>query len=207
MKHQGGTRTWWLWGEVTIWGLLALICAACDPTPAPPPPPTSQSTVGSTQDPCLASLPTPVPNPPSHRVVQLVNCTNQILLGAANAAKQLNALNPTPVFPREQTWEMLPVGSPKNGNVLTIDIPPEWEQTICPKGAKSCVGVIGPRFWARTGCQYDIGSRKRGAVPNRIARAGEVLLPLPHQKVPCQIRSSTIRHSISLTFRRPRSLP
>ena len=42
-----------------------------------------------------------------------------------------------------------PLGSGKN--VLTIDIPPEWEATI---GA----GATGPRLWARTGCRYDIAS-------------------------------------------------
>ena len=37
---------------------------------------------------CQANVPTPTPNPPAHRVVQLVNCSDQTLLGAANAAKQ-----------------------------------------------------------------------------------------------------------------------
>jgi hypothetical protein len=37
-------------------------------------------------DQCLASLPIPSPAPGLHRVLQLVNCSNQSLLGAANAA-------------------------------------------------------------------------------------------------------------------------
>ena len=39
-------------------------------------------------DQCLDNLPTPTPIAPSHRVVQLVNCTYVTLLGAANAAGQ-----------------------------------------------------------------------------------------------------------------------
>jgi hypothetical protein len=38
------------------------------------------------EDPCLAGLPVPTPTPPAVRVVQLVNCSDQTLLGAANAA-------------------------------------------------------------------------------------------------------------------------
>jgi hypothetical protein len=53
---------------------------------------------------CLASL--PVPTPALHRVVQLVNCSNQTLLGTANAAHNL-ANSPTPVLPREGTWVMV----------------------------------------------------------------------------------------------------
>ena len=34
----------------------------------------------------LNSLPVPTPTPPAHRVIQLVNCSNQVLLGATNAA-------------------------------------------------------------------------------------------------------------------------
>jgi Thaumatin family len=105
---------------------------------------------------CLANLPTPTPRSPAHRVIQLVNCSDQTLLGAANAAKQPGQPL-TSVFPREQTWEMKPAGSPNLGNVLTIDIPPQWENTKCAPGAKSC-DAVGPRFWARTGCRYDIPS-------------------------------------------------
>src|SRR5712672_2734842 len=35
-------------------------------------------------DPCLKNLPVPVPQAGSHRVIQLVNCSNQTILGAAN---------------------------------------------------------------------------------------------------------------------------
>ena len=75
-------------------------------------------------DPCLDNLPTPTPL--LHRVVQLVNCSNQRVLGTANAAHVVDSL-PTPVLPREQTWVMepfpVPSGAPANANVLTIDIP------------------------------------------------------------------------------------
>jgi hypothetical protein len=94
---------------------------------------------------CLASL--PVPTPALHRVVQLVNCSDQTVLGAANAAHNLGN-SPTPVLPREGTWVMAPKGSPNNTNVLTIDIPAAWEHAI---GA----GAVAPNIWARTGCRYD----------------------------------------------------
>jgi len=99
-------------------------------------------------DQCSTNLPEPTPQAPSHRVVQLVNCSNQTLLGAANAAGKVGA-GLTAVLPREKTWVMEAYGTGKN--VLTIDIPVEWEATI---GA----GATGPRLWARTGCRYDIAS-------------------------------------------------
>jgi hypothetical protein len=114
-------------------------------------------------DTCLSGLPTPKPNAPSHRVVQLVNCSNATLLGAANAAHQ--ATTPldqaTTVMPREGTWIMGPANSGKN--VLTIDIPPEWEATIGE-------GALGPRFWARTGCRYDIASGQGPMRDGRLRR-------------------------------------
>jgi hypothetical protein len=101
-------------------------------------------------DPCLANL--PVPSPAAHRVVQLVNCSNQTLLGTANAAHKINE-PPTSVLPREKTWVMTAYPPPPgtHTNVLTIDIPPAWEDTI---GTKT-EGALGPNFWARTGCRYD----------------------------------------------------
>lgn len=108
-------------------------------------------------DSCLANLPVPTPTPPAHRVVQLVNCSDQTVLGAANAAKQPGPAEPTSVFPREGTWVMAPATPGSTANVLTIDIPPQWEDTKCAPGASSC-DAIGPRFWARTGCRYDIAS-------------------------------------------------
>jgi len=88
-----------------------------------------------------ASLPLPVPTPGRY-VVQLVNESNVTLLAAANAA-HVAGQSPKAVLPREGTWLI----GPKS--VLTIDIPPEWEETI-PEGS------VGPVFWARTGCRYDI---------------------------------------------------
>lgn len=105
-------------------------------------------------DSCLANLPIPSPTPGLDRVIQLVNCSNQTILGTADAAAQ--APNPpVSVFPREGTWVMGPTGTFRTdgspANVLTIDIPKEWENT----------GVIkstGPILWARTGCRYDVAS-------------------------------------------------
>lgn len=83
------------------------------------------------------------------RQVQLVNCSDQVLLGAANAARAAN--QPAwPVFPQENTWVMQPF-NPDNptdySNVLTIDIPPQWYGQH--------VGGNTGNFWARTGCRYD----------------------------------------------------
>ena len=113
-------------------------------------------------DSCLDNL--PVPTPLLHRVVQLVNCSNQSVLGTANAA-HVAGLPPTPVLPREKTWVMepfpVPPGAPANSNVLTIDIPKEWEDTS-PKGS------TGPNFWVRTGCRYDVGNRARPMRDRRV---------------------------------------
>ncbi len=93
----------------------------------------------------LDSLPVPIPK--YHRVVQLVNCSDQVLLGAANAGHTAGA-PPFPVFPREGTWEMQAYGAPNNANVITIDIPTEWEGQFGSGGEQ-------PIIWARTGCRYD----------------------------------------------------
>jgi hypothetical protein len=107
------------------------------------------SAAAAAEDPCLAGLPVPTPTPPAVRVVQLVNCSDQTLLGAANAAHAAGQ-PATPVFPREGTWVMGPASSSPQ-NVLTIDIPPEWADT-------SPSGSIGPNIWVRTGCRYDIAA-------------------------------------------------
>ena len=106
----------------------------------------------------LDSLPFPIPPLGQHRVVQLVNCSCQTLLGAADTAHRSGEQG-YPVLPREGTWIMQPYGTPgtpdnPNPNVLTIDIPEQWENTYCPPGQK-CPSLEGPRFWARTGCRYD----------------------------------------------------
>ena len=69
-----------------------------DPTPA-----------AAAEDPCLAGLPAPTPTPPAVRVIQLVNCSDQTLLGAANAARNTATGPLTSVLPREGTWVMGPV--------------------------------------------------------------------------------------------------
>src|SRR4029453_16430329 len=91
-----------------------------------------------------ATLPVPTPGPSGY-VVQLVNESNVTLLAAANAAHKIGQ-PPFPVIPREGTWVIEPRG------VLTIDIPLEWQGTVGLPGA----GALGPVFWARTGCRFDI---------------------------------------------------
>jgi hypothetical protein len=105
-------------------------------------------------DPCLANLTVPSVAPGLHRVVQMVNCSNQTILGTANAA----GVAPGPVvsvLPREGTWVMGAIGTTRPdgtpANVLTIDIPLAWESTFIIKST-------GPLFWPRTGCRYDIPS-------------------------------------------------
>ncbi len=96
----------------------------------------------------LDSLPVPPPKDPSvKRQVQLVNCSDQAILGAANAAHEANE-PPYPVFPQEGTWVMQPYSSESNANVLTIDVPPQWYGQFKKGG-------VAPNFWARTGCRYD----------------------------------------------------
>lgn len=113
---------------------------------------------GGTGDPCLDAVPLPTVKDGLHRVVQLVNCSQrEVMLGAANAAEQLGGQQ-LPVLPREGTWQLQQFrpSSKKNANILTIDIPLGWENTACPNGKKVCDGIIGPRFWTRTGCRYDV---------------------------------------------------
>jgi len=98
----------------------------------------------------LANLPVKPPKSSDiKRQVQLVNCSDKVLLGAANAARAKD--QPAwPVFPQEGTWVMQPF-NPNNptdySNVLTIDIPPQWYGQH--------VGGNTGNFWARTGCRYD----------------------------------------------------
>ncbi len=111
----------------------------------------------------LDSLPQPAPLNGAHRVVQLVNCSCQTLLGATTASHRAGNQG-FPVVPREGTWIMQPYGTKgtqdnPNPNVLTIDVPQEWENTYCPPH-KTCPSIVGPRFWARTGCRYDIISNR-----------------------------------------------
>lgn len=109
------------------------------------------------------SLPIPNPTPgvaPNiGYVVQLVNESDVTLLAASNAAHQGSKTvgGPVPppisILPREGTWLMQPKGKP--GSILTIDIPPGWENTICPQTNPTC-HALGPLFWPRTGCRYNI---------------------------------------------------
>jgi hypothetical protein len=110
----------------------------------------AQANAAVDQDPCSGgpdNLPKPTPMPGAVRVVQLVNCTNQILLGAANAPFRAPG-TPVPVVPRENTWVMQPLGAPNNQNIITIDVPPGWADT-------GPVHSTGPNIWARTGCRFD----------------------------------------------------
>ena len=89
------------------------------------------------------SLPVPTPGPSGY-VVQLVNESDVTLLIGADAAHKVGQ-PPFAVLPREGTWVIGPRG------VLTIDIPLEWQGTV---GG----GALGPVFWARTGCRFDIAN-------------------------------------------------
>jgi hypothetical protein len=60
----------------------------------------------------------------------------------------LGALGPSIVLPREGTWIL------QNNGTLNIDIPQDWLNTA---GHSE---LIGPRFWARTGCRYNIQDGK-----------------------------------------------
>jgi len=116
-------------------------------------------------DPCLDSLPVPTPMNGAVRVVQLVNCSDQEILGATNAAGTPALPAHYPVLSREGTWIMQafdPIHPANGKNVLTIDIPPQWASTGPMKS-------VGPNIWVRTGCRYDlpIGS---GPVRNRRLR-------------------------------------
>src|SRR5215475_16205885 len=87
--------------------------------------PVQAQSSGPCDDAYLKSL--PIPTPTNDRVVQIVNCTDQVLLGAANAAHRIN--EPAyPVFPdnTNPTWVMQPF-NPNNwgdhGNLITLQIP------------------------------------------------------------------------------------
>jgi len=95
----------------------------------------------------LDSLPVPAPKDSSvKRVVQLINCSDQVLLGAATASHTATTAG-WPVFPRSGTWVMQKYVAGSTDNVLTIDIPTQWYGQHV-KGETS-------NFWARTGCRYD----------------------------------------------------
>ena len=73
----------------------------------------AQSDCGS--DAYLASLPVKPPKGNDiKRQVQLVNCSDQVLLGAANAARAAGQ-PPWPVFPQEGTWVMQPFNQEPHG--------------------------------------------------------------------------------------------
>jgi Thaumatin family len=105
----------------------------------------------------IKNLPAPILGP-NHRVIQLVNCTNQVLPGAANSAHRIKQPG-YPVFPREKTWVMQPF-NPSNpadhSNILTIDIPQQWENTVGTKKQ----GANAPNIWARTGCRYEVATNR-----------------------------------------------
>ena len=80
------------------------------------------------------------------RQVQLINCSDQVILGAATASHA--AGHPGwPVFPQSGTWVMQKYTPGSTLNVLTIDIPPQWY-------GQHVMGQTS-NFWARTGCRYD----------------------------------------------------
>ncbi len=118
-------------------GLVFPSCAAAQ---------TGQTPVCGSQE-YLDSLPIKPPKDPNtKRQIQLVNCSDQVVLGAANAARAAGQ-PPWPVFPQEGTWVMQKYVPGSDANVLTIDIPPQWYGQH--------VGGNTPNFWVRTGCRYD----------------------------------------------------
>ena len=141
-----------------------------DPPITPPPnpcsdkPPSSGTCPSCVNDvpgasPYEKSLPVPTLARGFDYVVQLVNESTVTILAAANAANQ-GGKSPIAVEPREGTWVMKPkpagdTYNGDNGNILTIDIPKNWEGTECPQTNRTC-GAVGPRFYPRTGCKYDI---------------------------------------------------
>ena len=97
---------------------------------------------------CLENLPQPSPIAPSHRVVQLVDCLPPRRCWALPMQPD-RMLGTWFQFCRERKpTVMAPFGAPNNANVLTIDLPPEWENT-------KKEGSVAPNIWARTGCRYD----------------------------------------------------
>ena len=70
-----------------------------------------------------------------------VNLINQCPVTVLSAA-----LGPTPVGTSNGSWVLKP------GEKLSIDVPKEWESTA------GNPNVNGPRFWAHTGCTYDVKS-------------------------------------------------
>lgn len=79
------------------------------------------------------------PLTPSNSDKYKVNLINQCPVTVLAAA-----LGPTQVKPSDnKSWIL------KSGEQLSIDIPREWESTA------GNATINGPRFWARTGCEYD----------------------------------------------------
>lgn len=97
--------------------------------------------VGGTSAMAIGSPPLPVESP-NNIVIQFLNSTSEALLLAA-AGPEI----PDMPLPREGTWTMPP------GGILTLDIPKEWEGTAGRQ-------VLGPRFWARSGCRYNVADNK-----------------------------------------------
>ena len=95
----------------------------------------------------LDNLPVPKPKDPNvKRQVQLINCSDQVLLGAATAS-HTEGTPGWPVFPQSGTWVMQKYVSGSTDNVLTVDIPAQWYGQH--------VNGETSNFWARTGCRYD----------------------------------------------------
>ena len=95
----------------------------------------------------LDALVVPPPQQPGiKRQVQLINCSDQVVLGAATASHAAGTPG-WPIFPQSGTWVMQKYTPGSTLNVLTIDIPPQWY-------GQQVMGQTS-NFWARTGCRYD----------------------------------------------------
>eukprot|EP01124_Arcella_intermedia_P005743 TRINITY_DN13389_c0_g2_i4.p1 TRINITY_DN13389_c0_g2~~TRINITY_DN13389_c0_g2_i4.p1 ORF type:complete len:229 (-),score=14.56 TRINITY_DN13389_c0_g2_i4:464-1150(-) len=73
----------------------------------------------------------------NYKVILRNECPETVFFGAAG---------PSAVFPEEATWKV------DWGENITIKIPKNWLHTQNHHKRS----LVGPRFWARTGCRYDL---------------------------------------------------
>lgn len=124
-------------------GVFSQIPCPNSPIPSPATPITP---VPTPQPQPITPVPTPQPQPnqcnrSGNYKVNLINECPVTVLAAA--------VGPTTVEPADgKSWVL------KSGEKIRIDIPEEWE---CTAGKST---INGPRFWARTGCNYDVETNR-----------------------------------------------